>query len=68
MDDTPIYPTIRLRLHGSSPHPLMILAAMSEGLRASGVERDEIDRIVVEALSGDFDNILATCLKYVRVH
>lgn len=64
----PVYPDIHVKLIGTDSHPMMIVAALTKGLCAGGIERDEINRIMREALSGDYDNVLATCLKYVRVH
>jgi 3-oxoacyl-[acyl-carrier-protein] synthase III len=67
MDDSPIYPNIRLRLEDSGTPPVLILAAVIAALERSGISRDEIDRIVAEALSDGFDNVLPTCRKYVLV-
>jgi hypothetical protein len=68
MNDTPVYPNISVRLIGVDNHPTTIVAVLTRGLRDGGIEHDEIDRIVREALSGDYDHVLSTCLKYVRVH
>lgn len=64
----PVYPNIRLKLIGTDNHPMSIVAVLSKGLRKGGIGGAEIDRIIREALSGDYDNVLATCLKYARVH
>lgn len=64
----PIYPKIHVKLIGTDSHSMMIVAALTKGLRAGGFERAEINCIMPEAPSGDYDNVLATCLKYVRVH
>lgn len=68
MSDIPVYPDISVRLIGVDDHPMTIVAVLTKGLRDGGIGRDEIDRIVSEALSGDYDHVLSTCLKYVRVH
>ncbi|MGB3899770.1 MAG: hypothetical protein WA973_14595 [Mesorhizobium sp.] len=68
MSGTPVYPNISVRLIGIDNHPMTIVAALTRGLRDGGIGRDEIDRIMREALSGDYDHVLATCLKYVRVY
>jgi hypothetical protein len=68
MSDIPVYPDISVRLIGTDNHPMAIVAVLTKGLRDGGIGRDEIDRIVREALSGDYDHVLSTCLKYIRVH
>ena len=67
MDDTPIYPTIRLTLKDSGTPSVLVVAALGAALERSGVSRSEIDRIVSEALSDGFDSVLPICRKYVHV-
>lgn len=50
-DDTPVYPTIRMKLSGMNPPALLAVACLSTALKGSGVEREEINRIVDEALA-----------------
>lgn len=64
----PVHPHIHLKLIGTDSHPMSIVAALRKSLRKGGIGGTAIDRIIREALSGDYDNVLTTTMKYVHVH
>lgn len=66
MSDTK-YPDIKVRLTGIDGNAFSIIGAVSAGLRQHEVPSDEIDKFREEAMSGDYDNVLQTCMKWVDV-
>ncbi|TIS53796.1 MAG: hypothetical protein E5W91_29520 [Mesorhizobium sp.] len=68
MNDTPVYPKIRMKLIGLNAPLILVVAALGAALERGGVEREEIDRILGEAVCDGFDSIMPTCMKYVRVY
>jgi hypothetical protein len=63
----PKYPKITVRLVGSDGNAFAILGKVTKALRAAGVPQAERDEFMAEATSGDYDNLLATCMKWVEV-
>lgn len=45
-----------------------MIAEVSRSLRQGGVDRMTVEKIVIEALSGNYEKVLATIVKYVKVH
>ncbi|MBZ9960625.1 hypothetical protein [Mesorhizobium sp. BR1-1-14] len=68
MNDTPVYPKIGMKLIGLNAPLILVVAALGAALERGGVEREEIDRILGEAVCDGFANIMPTCMKYVRVY
>ena len=46
---------------------LAIVGVIKRALRADGVSRVEQDAFQKDALSGDYDHVLQTCMKWVNV-
>jgi hypothetical protein len=63
----PKYPAISVKLTGHDGNAFFIIGRISQHLRAGGVPADEIKAFQTEAMSGDYDNVLATCMKWVDV-
>ena len=61
------YPDITVQLTGNDGNAFMIIGAVSRALRRHGVGKEEIDVFTEEATSGDYDHLLATCMKWVDV-
>ncbi len=61
------YPDISVKLTGTDGNAFSIIGAVRRALREAGVERDEIDTFRKEATSGDYDNVLATAMRWVDV-
>ena len=61
------YPDITVQLTGNDGNAFMIIGAVSRALRRHGVGKEEIDAFTKEAMSGDYNHLLATCMKWVDV-
>jgi hypothetical protein len=63
----PKYPHITVQLTGTSNHAIAIMMTVATALRRGGVPSAEIERFKEEALSGDYDHVLATAMAWVEV-
>jgi len=63
----PKYPNITVQLVGSDGNAFAILGKVSQAMRRAKVSPDEVKTFQDEATSGDYDNLLATCMKWVDV-
>ena len=63
------YPDIivQLELAGEGGNAFVILGKIMGAMRKAKVSKKEIDVFQKEAMSGDYDNLLATCMKWVNV-
>ena len=61
------YPDITVQLTGRDGNAMMVIGAVTRGLRRAGVEYSEIQAFCEEAMSGDYDNVLATAMRWVDV-
>lgn len=59
------YPDISVQLTGEDGNAMVIIGRVSAALRRGGVPRSEIDQFVEEAMSGDYDNVVATACRWV---
>ena len=69
MDDNdergPKRPTVRLI--GEDGNAFSIIGKVKKSLRSAGYSKEQLDEFQAEAMSGDYDNLLATCMKWVDV-
>tara|TARA_B110000285_G_scaffold219580_1_gene270303 strand:+ start:4 stop:219 length:216 start_codon:yes stop_codon:yes gene_type:complete len=63
----PKYPEIEVQLSGEDGNAMAIMARVSSALRRAGVSREERDAYYSESTSGDYDNVIATALRWVTV-
>lgn len=63
----PKYPDIEVELVGYDGNAMVIIGRVSTALRRGRVPREDIDAFVEEATSGDYDNVLQTCMRWVDV-
>lgn len=61
------YPEIEAKLIGGSGNIFGILGTMHTALRRGGVSEEERQQFDAEAKSGDYDNALQVCMKWVTV-
>ena len=61
------YPNIGVNLMGVDGNAFSLIGSVSDALRRGGVPRDIISEFRQEATSGDYDNVLATIGKWVRI-
>jgi len=67
MEEEVRYPNITVKLTEKDGDALSILGTMKRALRKNGVSEEEMDKFQEEALSGNYDNLLITCMKWVNV-
>ena len=63
----PKYPEINVKLVGEDGNAITIIGRISKALRRGGVDKTETDEFQKEAMSGDYDNVLQTCMRWVSV-
>lgn len=61
------YPNITVELVGQDGNAFSIIARVQKALRRGGVAQEDIDKFVDEAMSGDYDDLLATAMRWVDV-
>jgi hypothetical protein len=61
------YPEIEVQLSGTDGNAMMIIGNVRHSLRRGGVSSTEIEEFSNEAMSGDYDNVLQTCMRWVSV-
>jgi len=63
----PKYPDITVRLVGEDGNAFAILGKVKQALRLAGVSREEQLNFQDEAMAGDYDHLLRTCMEWVEV-
>lgn len=58
---------ITVKLIGEDGNAFYILGAVTKALRRAGVSKEERDLYYKEATSGDYDKLLATTCRWVKV-
>jgi hypothetical protein len=61
------YPNVTVQLTGEDGNSFMIVGRIRQALKRAGVQQVEIDAFSQEAMSGDRDHLLQTCMKTVNV-
>ncbi len=62
----PICPDICVPLSGEDGNAFFIIGRVSSAMKRGGIPGKVIDEFTNEAMSGDYDNVLRTCMKYVE--
>lgn len=62
-----LFPDIKVRLTGSDGNAFAIIGKMRRALKRSGVPAGQIEEFCEEATSGDYNHLLATCMRWVNV-
>ena len=57
----------KVRLTGSDGNAFAILGAVTGALKAAGYSKEEVSEFTKEAMSGDYDHLLATAMNWVDV-
>lgn len=58
---------ISVKLIGENGNAFNIIGKVRKEMKRNGVPNNEIDLFINEAMSGDYNNLLRTCMKYVNV-
>jgi hypothetical protein len=61
------YPEVCVRLVGEDGNAFAIMGRVTREMRRKCVPREERDKFMAEAMSGDYDNLLQTCVRWVTV-
>jgi hypothetical protein len=63
----PRFPGAAVQLTGEDGSVIAIMARAVRALRRAGATDEEVREFSAEALSGDYDNVLATCARWADV-
>lgn len=61
------FPNIHVKLIGRDGNAFAILGAVRKELRRGSVSDEDIKQFMDEATNGDYNHLLATCMKWVTV-
>lgn len=67
MADEIRYPEVEVQLTGNDGNAFAVMGAVSKALKSSGVDKSEVSQYMAEAMSGDYDNLLQTTMRWVSV-
>ncbi|MCH7536063.1 MAG: hypothetical protein IH948_10065 [Bacteroidetes bacterium] len=62
-----MYPDITVKMVGMDGNAFAILARVRNALRRAKIRDKYIQKFTDEAMKGDYDNLLQTCMKWVSV-
>lgn len=62
------YPNIEVNLIGQDGNSFVILGLVKRALLKNGVSGDETNEFMQEAMSGDYNHLLTTCMDWVTVN
>lgn len=60
----PKYPNVCIRLSGQDGNAFVIIGRASAAARKAGVTQEEITAFQEEAMSGNYDKVLQTCMSW----
>lgn len=61
------YPDIEVQLSGEDSNAFAIMGRVTREMKRAGVDSAEIDAFREECMSGDYDHLLQTCMRWVSV-
>lgn len=66
--ERPLYPKAVAQLSQCDGNAFEVLATVRRALRSVEAPADELEAFQSEAMSGDYDNLLQTAMRWVTVH
>ena len=63
----PLYPDIEVELVGQDGNAFNLMGIVCKALRRNKVAESEVKKFQNECMSGDYDHLLQTCMKWVSV-
>lgn len=63
----PKYPDVGVQLSGQDGNAFFIIGRVRGALKDHGVSQEELTEFQEDAMSGDYDHVLQTCMKWVAV-
>lgn len=61
------YPNVKVKLVGHDGNAFAVIGRVRKAMRNTGLTQEQITEFVDEATSGNYDNVIQTCMKYVEV-
>ena len=61
------YPQVKVQLTGKDGNAFFVLGACTKAAKRAGIDRGEIEKFKSEAVSGDYNNLLRTCMEWFDV-
>jgi ribosomal protein S9 len=61
------YPRVNVQLSGQDGNAFAVMGAVSRALLDNGVSRKEVEKYKEESMSGDYDHLLQTAMRWVNV-
>lgn len=59
------YPEVKVKLVGEDGNAFAIMGRVIKALKSAGVSAEEIAQYQQESMSGDYDNLLRTAMRWV---
>jgi hypothetical protein len=67
MADTVKYPEVQVQLVGTDGNAYALLGVCKNAASKAGLTKDQINEFLKEAMAGDYDHLLNTCMEYFEV-
>ena len=67
MSEGIIFPEIEVQLTGEDGNAFAIIGAVQREMKRQGIEKEQRDQFMNEAMSGDYNHLLQTAMKWVTV-
>jgi len=67
MADIVKYPEVQVQLVGTDGNAYALLGVCKTAASKAGLTRDQINEFLKEAMAGDYDHLLNTCMEYFEV-
>jgi hypothetical protein len=61
-------PKPKVKLVGTDGNAFCILGRVTSALKKAGWTKEQTDEFMAEATDGDYDHLLATCMKYAETN
>jgi hypothetical protein len=61
------YPKVKVKLVGEDGNAFAIMGRVMSALKKAGVSAEEISQYQQESMSGDYNNLLMTAMRWVSV-
>lgn len=61
------YPEVEVQLTGEDGNAFAIMGRVAGALKKAGVSKEEVAEYMKESMSGDYDNLLQTAMRWVSV-
>jgi len=63
----PKFPNVEVQLSGEDGNAFMIISRVRCALKKAGASEEQVEEYSNEAMSGDYDNVIATTMRWVEV-